>query len=403
MLYLRYYSFAFSSLLLAAFAVAQTEERRGWVSPPQERGTINIVFACLSTLFSCLYAVFHDDLPTTSNPSKLTRFLRKAQWLLVGIFAPEFIVILAGLQFSAARKSIQDMKKVGIVNWTLCHGFFANMHGFVLVQAGSNRKVAVDGRQLLEICKAKSPAEWWPKISREAIQDKSKADFLAKLLAFVQATWLIAQIVGRAVASLSISPLEIESAAYVPLTLVVYLLWWHKPLNVEVPIEVPISVDLYEVLGITESDAVTQSDWRSIVLHISGGVRTFASIGSALSVMTLGMLFGAVHVLAWEFSFPTTIESQLWRAASIFTVLGGFFAHSIISMINRTLHGKSLPHRGDGAAAIAIRIWDLAGWPMFLVYFFSRCYLIFESFYSLRSLPADTFHMVSWSRFIPHI
>lgn len=144
------------------------------------------------------------------------------------------------------------------------------------------------------------------------------------------------------------------------------------------------------------------ADWKEVILHISGGGSDLGSLGSAIITSFLGLSFAAVHVLAWNFSFPTERESDLWRAASIFTVLGGFFAHSIISMINRTLLGERLPHRGVGFAAIMVKTWDVLGYPLFLVYSISRCFLLFEAFYSLRSLPADTYDMVTWSQYIPH-
>lgn len=75
-----------------------------------------------------------------------------------------------------------------------------------------------------------------PEIETNYLKDKSKSDGLSKLIACVQAAWLIVQVVGRLVLGLQVTLLEINTLGHVFCALLIYLLWWHKPRMVQVPI-----------------------------------------------------------------------------------------------------------------------------------------------------------------------
>ena len=70
-------------------------------------------------------------------------------------------------------------------------------------------------------------------ISDESIKDKTKADSLAKLLAFAQVLWFVSQVVQRKVAGLPISLLEYHVLVNIACGLIIYSLWFSKPRNVE--------------------------------------------------------------------------------------------------------------------------------------------------------------------------
>ena len=75
-----------------------------------------------------------------------------------------------------------------------------------------------------------------PDIETNYLKDKSKSDGLSKLIACVQAAWLIVQVVGRLVLGLQVSLLEINTLGHVFCALLIYVLWWHKPQGVQEPI-----------------------------------------------------------------------------------------------------------------------------------------------------------------------
>ena len=73
------------------------------------------------------------------------------------------------------------------------------------------------------------------KISVEDIKDKSKANALAKTLVCLQASWFCLQCVTRVRQGLAITLLELNTFAHALCTLLIYLLWWNKPLDIEQP------------------------------------------------------------------------------------------------------------------------------------------------------------------------
>ena len=79
-----------------------------------------------------------------------------------------------------------------------------------------------------------------PKISvtESEILDKSKGDPLGKLFTALQTTWFIAQYLERWIAHQPRTQLEVMTLAYAALNILIYALWWEKPLNMQEPIDV---------------------------------------------------------------------------------------------------------------------------------------------------------------------
>lgn len=77
-------------------------------------------------------------------------------------------------------------------------------------------------------------------ISKEDLQDKSKASGLAKALVCLQASWFCVQCLVRVGQALPVTLLEINTFAHSICALLVYSLWWDKPLDVEKPTYLPV-------------------------------------------------------------------------------------------------------------------------------------------------------------------
>jgi hypothetical protein len=82
---------------------------------------------------------------------------------------------------------------------------------------------------------AKCRLDLIPNLSKADIQDKSKASGLAKTLVCLQALWFCVQCIGRLSQKFTISLLELNTFAHAICTLLIYILWWDKPLDVEEP------------------------------------------------------------------------------------------------------------------------------------------------------------------------
>jgi len=75
-------------------------------------------------------------------------------------------------------------------------------------------------------------------VTEEDIEDRSKGDFLSKFIAILQTTWFILQCVARVVQQIEMTSLELVTLALASLNGVTYFFWWHKPLDVKVPVRV---------------------------------------------------------------------------------------------------------------------------------------------------------------------
>lgn len=74
-----------------------------------------------------------------------------------------------------------------------------------------------------------------PNMKKKDIIDKSKADSLAKSLACLQASWMVVQVIGRAILGLHVTLLEVNTLGHVLCALLTYLLWWNKPRQIYEP------------------------------------------------------------------------------------------------------------------------------------------------------------------------
>ena len=68
------------------------------------------------------------------------------------------------------------------------------------------------------------------KISDAAIRDKSKANMLAKSLVCIQVGWMLVQTVFRKLVGYPVTLLEVHTSVHVACAIVMYGLWFQKPL-----------------------------------------------------------------------------------------------------------------------------------------------------------------------------
>lgn len=68
---------------------------------PNMRGTFRLLLSCLLTLSLCIHTALHLNI---RNTSKLGVIVKKLKWVLVGMFAPEYVVYIAWRQWMSARQ-----------------------------------------------------------------------------------------------------------------------------------------------------------------------------------------------------------------------------------------------------------------------------------------------------------
>lgn len=118
--------------------------------------------------------------------------------------------------------------------WTLTHSFFVHMGGFVFeVPFTEDEHMTLTANGVLNLAKLRYKL---PKVTAKAIEDRSKADTLAKVISCIQAGYLILGVLSRLITHLPITLLEVNTLGHVICALVMYAFWLHKPLNVEDPV-----------------------------------------------------------------------------------------------------------------------------------------------------------------------
>ena len=156
-----------------------------------------------------------------------------------------------------------------------------------------------------------------PSLLEEEIHDRSKVDTLLKALAIVQVFWLVLSLIVRQVKGLPSSQLEIATLAFTVPSLLTYFLTWSKPKDVQTPnyitaVRYPTIPEMVQIASLGPRRTFTgpqrRSHWiPSNMVHSCGQNRHarfivgYGSVGGAV-------IFGALHCLAWNATFPYTAE-----------------------------------------------------------------------------------------------
>ncbi|KAK7023651.1 hypothetical protein VNI00_016613 [Paramarasmius palmivorus] len=83
-------------------------------------------------------------------------------------------------------------------------------------------------------------------ITKNEIQDRSRADIITKVIAVLQTIWFLLQVGARWAQGLAITELEIITVAFAVLNFCTYLAWWSKPLRVQYPIRIQREPESYQ-------------------------------------------------------------------------------------------------------------------------------------------------------------
>ena len=135
---------------------------------------------------------------------------------------------------------------------TLIHGFYIVMGGYAF-DVSKDTKPRIWPRKVDRLTPSpiavlgclishdKDLREVLPFLTEEEIWDKSKANGLAKTIVCVQAAWFCTQCIARLGQGMPISLLELNTFAHAICALLVYVLWWNKPLDVHEPTVIDVS------------------------------------------------------------------------------------------------------------------------------------------------------------------
>ena len=280
-------------------------------------------------------------------------------------------------------------------------------------------------------------------LTKAEIEDKGKSDCLAKSLVLLQTLWFVIQCIARGIKYLPLTHLEIITLAYAAMNFVIYIFWWYKPLNVNRPVRVfrrepserrplveePTWELTWQAIGdglVTILNFIAGNQDRDVRLNredrvpMFWGNRSNEEVGIADFIMLgVGVCFGAIHCIAWHFSFPTDAELLMWRiscvaitavpvcislACFLGAVLIGFFGVVLIGFLGVVLTRVDFGVvRPDRHRYIPFVTFILLLLPALIFYIIARAVTLALAFTSLRGLPHGAYETVHWTTFIPHI
>ncbi|KAF8645313.1 hypothetical protein AX16_007910 [Volvariella volvacea WC 439] len=112
----------------------------------------------------------------------------------------------------------------------------------------------------------------------------------------------------------------------------------------------------------------------------------------------IGVIFGGIHLIAWDFQFPTTTEFWLWRVSSLVLTITPL--NLVLGYTLLIAHEKSDAKLLESIGYILIVPALFLGPPL---YFAARIILLFIALFTLRDLPDIAYQNVRWTEFFPHI
>jgi hypothetical protein len=271
-----------------------------------------------------------------------------------------------------------------------------------------------------------------PSVSGKELEGLDKGDALVKSITVLQVLWLIIQLIVRKCANLESSQLEVAALAFSVSSVITYILYLGRPQGVVNVTRIeasrlPTREDVKELLKWSPSylwigrrseakawgdldllpipnDAchawATQYVPEGILEAVNGNDE---SITVLLGTIIGGAVFGGVHCIAWNFSFPTMTERLLWRIASILTTTLPMVSMPFNFYWLR-LHGWSSSIVKDIPVEVSQTSRFLVGTPLLAliaVYIIARLFIMVEIFRSLLYLPPEAF-ADTWSGSFPH-
>ena len=286
-------------------------------------------------------------------------------------------------------------------------------------------------------------------ITEEEILDRAASSSLSKALLIVQVAWFCTNCASRLFQRLPLSLLEVTTAAHAFCTLLIYFVWWSKPLNVAAPtlLRGKGARKVYELLKCSDSEyeealeiarrrecsmptrLPNSENSEKIVLAASvlqrvlrnrnptrpphsrrfhsrdgmlvpGAYRVEspdADFSLPTAIAILPMLYGLAHFLAWNHQFPTPQERVLWRVSTCVVTCPGLV--SVFLVWSR----KWLGWRFDFRDLTIDTLWGF----IFLVVVLpasvlASVFLIVESVRQLVFLDDAAYQIPAWSNYWPH-
>ncbi|KAK0105190.1 hypothetical protein ONS95_004414 [Cadophora gregata] len=117
------------------------------------------------------------------------------------------------------------------------------------------------------------------------------------------------------------------------------------------------------------------------------------------------MIYGGVHIAAWNEYFPTETERLLWHLSSVYITRSGLLWLLMNVMGAVSPWAKSYWHRFIALQAFWIEyvFYGVIATACGVLYILARAFLVVDAVVTLRQIPAQTYATPEWSEIIPHL
>lgn len=329
----------------------------GWKNPPDGRGTFDIIKTCFGTVFLLCWSSVCPNAPGP-HCGRWSSLAPRFKLFLLALLGPDFVLMVALGQLTAAWRAKNEFQAQGHASWTLRQCFYVNMGSLHLRFPDCPASFPVDCQQLLYLHDRGYMS--LPELSDEEVDDRNKSDTLSRLIAVVQSFWFVISTLGRISQNLHVSTLELTTLAFVFLMTACSLCWWRKPMDITQPNVIYIQqtqlATIHRETGSTESSRHGRTPlsylnrdewflgqiWTSYIcllrkLKIVPGREDgpaaadhfpsieFPEVDFRWELVSgvLIMAYSAIFMAAWNFDFPTLTERTLWRVSGVISFVYG--------------------------------------------------------------------------------
>jgi hypothetical protein len=341
------------------------------------------------------------------------------------------------LESSVRKLAQQKISHTELKNpeWTIVHCYYAQMGGIMCLHKLAGRRGLIGGFPFA------SPAMIWAfdwandhhplkdfALRAADIQDRSKADWLAKGVSILQITWLIVNVAVRGFGGLPVTQLEISAFAFAVMAIGIYMANWWKPKDVlrptiqsatfkshtmanmgPVPFVQSFTDGLHWLRSTRSNNEAPRTLWEwnfATATRVKNDLVWMEGAPPYFFIMVglSSLVFGGMHCIAWNFDFPTMAEMVCWRVASLISaVLPGMVLglNCLLDYISKH-YGKArwnnipIAERCDDTARFLANCTSV-------IYMAARMTNIVLMFTCLRACPSGVYKMTPWTRFWPKI
>ncbi|KAF4983954.1 hypothetical protein FZEAL_746 [Fusarium zealandicum] len=232
------------------------------------------------------------------------------------------------------------------------------MGGFVLKTPDLSQPIPLDAEQIFYL--VRNEYIEYPETEIWELADKDKSDGFARLVTIFQVTWFLANFVARAIQGLCVTTMELTTVSFVIILFGTAWCWKDKPSDVTATIRINTPVTMGKIMSdngpratqpfyhtpldfVSRDETALNLAWqyyndlarKVLFTPFSRPVKKLpwdrnpsdAFLRMDFDLELVGVVFifcfSSVFLTAWNFDFPSQVEKEFWRAASIYMMAYG--------------------------------------------------------------------------------